>query len=134
MKWTVAAEPFVDDDTQCILVAGRAWMPLKLLRSHIGNRSSRVMTGLRTGVRSQNGYPKIAQQDLVIVRKQDILWLDVAVNQALPVSILQGVRDLPGVRDDDVKRNRRPFRVTLAQIAIGDIIHHQKRGNIFHAK
>ena len=45
---TIAAEPFIDDDAQRVLIAGRAGTRLHLLRCHVGDGSSRVQTLLRT--------------------------------------------------------------------------------------
>ena len=48
------------------------------------------------------------------------------MDQLFLVCILQGLGHLRDVGDDGVERERRPFGVTLTQVATGSVLHDQK--------
>src|SRR2546425_8536696 len=100
MKGTIPTQPFIDDDTQGILIARGAWMRLDLLGSHICNRSSQVLRLLVAGTLSYQGYAKVTEQDFIVSPEQHILRLDVPVDQLLIMGILQGIGDLLDIADN----------------------------------
>src|SRR5712692_2617260 len=141
VEGAISREPFIDDNTQGVLIAGRAWMRLDLFGCHVGNSSSRILNMLNmlnmlgiqgAGILGQDGYTKVAQQYLMIASEQHILRLDVAVNQLFIMGILQGVRYLLDIGDDDFHGKPRSPGVVLAQVTISCIVHHQKRSCVLH--
>src|SRR6266571_1191303 len=88
MEGTVSGQPFIDNDCQRILVAGRTRMRLDLFRGHIGDGASHILCILVAGTLSDNGNTEVAEQDLTTLAKQHVLWLDVPVNQLLVMGIL----------------------------------------------
>ncbi len=69
LKGTLATQPFVDDDRQRILVAGRTWVSLDLLRGHIGERAGcPLCTHIeRGGAMGDGGNAKIGEQHLLVL-------------------------------------------------------------------
>src|SRR2546429_123679 len=63
----------------------------------------------------EHGNPEVGQQHLAIPAEQDVLGFDIAMNEVLVVSILQGRSHVADVLDDADKRQLLPFRMTMAQ-------------------
>ena len=66
MEGRRAAEPFVEDHPHCVLVAGRTWLALDLLRCHIGDRADDLLRVQRTRTVSHYSDAKVAEQDVVV--------------------------------------------------------------------
>lgn len=94
VKGSFSAQPFVDHDTQRILVAGRTWMGLDLFGSHIGNRACSILRPSIARTLSHHSNTKVTEQHLVAASQQHILRLDVAMYQLLIVGILQRLGNL----------------------------------------
>ncbi len=58
-------EPFVHHDPQSILVTGRPWLALYLLRSHIGDRACHGLRTLGRCMMSNRCNPKVREQHLI---------------------------------------------------------------------
>src|SRR6266568_1155030 len=78
------------------------------------------------GTLSKYGHPKIAEQEVVVSPKQQIPRLDIAVNQFLVVSMLQGRGDLPDIWNNDLWCERHASGMTLLHRAIWRILHDEK--------
>ena len=48
---------------------------------------------------------KVAEQDLVLYPDEHVLWLDIAMDQAFIVGVLQGTGHSLGIGDDGRKRD-----------------------------
>src|SRR2546421_999790 len=134
MKRVSTAQPLINQDAQGILIAGRPGMSLELLRRHIGDGSSGLLELLGTCTLCDDGQTEVAQQDLVVAPQQEVLGLDVAMNQALCMGILQGSGDLLDIGDNAHEWQRGARRMVLAQRAPGGIVHNEKRQVLLHVK
>src|SRR5947208_3147176 len=67
----IAAQPLVDHHSQGILIAGRAWFSLELLRRHIGDGPSRLLGLLRTRALGNDGEWRSG-----LARKVSVQYLD----------------------------------------------------------
>jgi hypothetical protein len=85
-----------------------------LLRAHVGrraDRSARLGEPIVTGGLHRGGDTEVGD-DRLIVLEQDVLRLDVAVDHAVAVGVVQGQRDLPD--DPDCRRDgKSPLIVEL---------------------
>src|SRR5579859_7076267 len=88
LKRAVPTEPFIDDDPQCVLIAGGTRMALDLLGSHVQDRPRDVLRVLREGTMCGQRNTKIAEQHLLPRSHQHVFWLHVTVNESLVMSIL----------------------------------------------
>ena len=90
LEGTLSTEPFVDDDPQGILVAGRSWFAPDLFGSHIGDGAchSLLLRPLRDGAVDDSGDAKVTEPDFVVFIQQHVLWLDVAMDQLAVMGIL----------------------------------------------
>lgn len=82
VKGTVSAQPFVDDDPQCILITGQAGLALELFGGRVTYCASHLMDRpyfQTLGVSDQN-QAKITEQDLVVLSHQHILRFHVAMS------------------------------------------------------
>src|SRR5579863_1623388 len=108
MGWPIkrrsAAQPFIDDDAQGILVAGRMRVAPNLFWSHIGNRTERVLMNLSLRSVRDNSNAKIAQQHLIALPYEKVLRFDVSMDQFGVMRVLEGVGNLFDVGDDNVER------------------------------
>src|SRR5947208_16052801 len=89
LKGTISTQPLVDDNPQRILVAGRAWLALELLRGHIVNSSGHILLSQRSRAMSDLDEAKITEQDFVVPPQQDVLRLDITMDQFSIMCILQ---------------------------------------------
>src|SRR2546428_13755313 len=99
-KGTLTTQPFVDDNSQGILISSGNWLPLPLLGCHVQRCPYCLLCSLGIGTMSHCRDAKVAEQDLVVSPKEDVLWLDIAVDAPLVMGILQGGSDLFDVRDN----------------------------------
>ncbi len=89
IKRRLPAEPFVDNDAKCVLVAGRASLFAQLLRRHVGDGPDGVLCAQRMGIVGHNSDAEIAEQNLVLAANQQIIRFDIAVNQIFFMRILE---------------------------------------------
>jgi hypothetical protein len=87
LKGPRASEPFIDHNAQRVLVAGGLRLSPYLLRSDIGSRPG-ILGRLIAGLLLQNRHAKISEQQFCPRVQQHILWLDIAVDDALIVRVL----------------------------------------------
>src|SRR6266480_4850701 len=87
-KGTLTTQPLIDDDPQGILVSGRNWFPLPLLRSHVARCTNRIFRLLRIGAMSHHRNAKITEQNFVVQTKEYILGFHIAMNTSLVMSIV----------------------------------------------
>src|SRR5258708_35990052 len=129
LEGALAAQPFVDDNPQGILVAGRTWFALVLLRRHIGRSASLILCALERSTVEDDGNPKITEQKLIVESDEHILRLDVAMDHFVAMGVLEGRCNLREVAHHRAQWQAAPFTVTLAQGAVGSMAHDQK-GNL----
>src|SRR5258706_9190157 len=134
LKGTSSTKPFVDNDPQRILIAGYCRMFSYLLWSHIRHSTDQVFGLLRASAMSDDSNTKVAQQDFVTSPYQHVCWLDVAMNELLIMSILQGISNLFDIGNNSRQGNLSPCRVTIFQCATQRIVHDHKRRIVLHAK
>ena len=60
-KRAVSCEPFIDNYSQCILIAGTAWLALDLLWSHIRHRPNDLLDTLVAGALHKQSNTKVAE-------------------------------------------------------------------------
>lgn len=94
-----ATEPFVDGDAKCVLVAGLLRFPSELFRGHVEGSAADTIGGLEGGATGfgEDGDAEVAEQEFAVPPNEHIFGLDVAVDNALVVRVLQGGGDLFGV-------------------------------------
>src|SRR6266699_2770315 len=109
-------------------------LALELLGGHVGYGSAHLLDTTRARTLGNQDKAEITEQDLAAAPQQHILRLDVAVNELAVMCVLQGRRSLLDVRNKDGGGQYNPFRVALAQGAIGGIVHDEKRNAVLHAK
>src|SRR5436305_2189431 len=100
MKWAVPTEPFVDDNAEGVLITSGTWMALDLLWGDVGHGSSHSLRALIARALSHNGNAKVRKQHLLMLPDEHVLWFDIAVDDALVVSILQSGGHLLDVGED----------------------------------
>src|SRR5579864_7369865 len=61
LEGPLPTQPFIGEDPQSILVTGRTRPPLKLLRSHVRDRTSHICRDLRRRTLGSQDQAKIAQ-------------------------------------------------------------------------
>src|SRR5260370_27499250 len=72
-------------------------------RGHVGDGASSRLPTRSPYLMRKHGDTKIAEQDLRVVSKQQVLWLDVLVNEIVIVKIVQGSGNLPHIRDNGLR-------------------------------
>ncbi len=87
-KRATAAEPFIDDDAQRVLVAGEACFAAQLFGRHVGHRTADIAALQR--MRDDDRGAEVAEQGLLAAVDQDIFGLYIAVYQLVRVRVLQG--------------------------------------------
>src|SRR6266567_3459020 len=103
MKRAVSAEPLIDDDAQCILIAGWTGLTVDLLRRHVGYRASHILRALVARTLGDERDTEVAEQDLAASSHEHVLRFDIAVNELLIVGILQSLSNLLDVGDDQLE-------------------------------
>src|SRR5262249_15645819 len=90
--WTTegrgAAEPFIDDNAQCILIASGTGFAVELLWSHVQWSADDVLHSHRKRAMGRNCNAKIAQQNLIVASHQHIFRFDMAMDKLVIVDIL----------------------------------------------
>src|SRR5579872_4861391 len=125
-EWTSTAEPFVDDNPEGILIAGKTCLSLNLFWSHVGNRAKWNLRAHGRGAMGSSNDAKITEQDIVALSDKHIFRLDIAVNELVIVGILQSLSNLMNVGDYGRERDTLSFGVTLPKGAMRTIVHYQK--------
>src|SRR5712692_1687518 len=77
---------------------------------------------------------KVAEQDLVLYSDEHVLRLDITMDQAFIMGVLQGTGHLFDVGDDGGQQDSRALWVTLAQGAVGCVFHDDERDTSFDAE
>lgn len=125
-KWPHATEPFVDDDAERVLIAGGTCLGLDLFWSHVRDCANGYLRAHRRGTVGSRSNAEIAEQDIIALTNEHIFGFDIAVNELLVVSILQGVSSLLHIGDNSRERNRLALGVSFSQCAMSTIVHHQE--------
>jgi hypothetical protein len=123
IKGKFAAEPFVDDHCQGILIGGRARMLLNLFRSHIRRCASKGLTGHGRSAMSNGGNAKIGEHNLAALIKQHIFWFHIAMDQFFFMGVVQRQSKLFNIGDNHWQRHTRSPWITLTQRASGMVVH-----------
>src|SRR6266516_4412386 len=88
MKRTVSCEPFINNDTQRVLITGRNGLAMKLLRSHVGNCTNHLLRILVARTLRDKGYAEITEQHFIVLTYQHIFRLDIAMNELFIMCVL----------------------------------------------
>src|SRR2546430_10883916 len=86
-KEALPGQPFIDDGSQRILVAGRACSALELLRSHVGYGARNSLEAI-AGTLGNYRQAKNTEQDGILIAEQHIFRFHIPVNEFLIVGIL----------------------------------------------
>ena len=109
----LAAEPFVGDNAEGILITGERGFSLQLLRRYIQRSASSLLRTEQIRRGSQQGEAKVAEQDVLVEVQQDVLWLDITVDDATVMGVLESSSYLL-----DVGYCRREWRARLLWVTI----------------
>ncbi len=112
---TLAAEPFVGDDTEGILITGERGFSLQLFRRHIRRGTSSLLQTEQFRRGSKQGEAKVAEQDVLVEVQQDVLWLDIAMDDATVMSVLESSSYLLNVGYRRREWEARPYWVTRSR-------------------
>ena len=130
LKGTLPTQPFVHHNAKCILIARRTRLALNLFWGHVGDGACHVLGALVARTLGDGGDAEVAEQDLVTPPQQHILWLNIAMDELLIVGILQGFGDLLDIADNGGQRQRDAFGMSVAQRAVGGVVHDEERDAI----
>ena len=130
----MATEPLVDHHRKCILITGRNRLAEDQFRGHVRQGTKAFLDLQWLSIRGQQGQAKIAQQYFVFWSQQYVLRFQIAMHQVLIMGTLQGRGKRHDMRDDGREGHYRPRRTQPAQVAIGCIVHHQKRRFLFQTE
>src|SRR5579872_4216698 len=83
-----AAEPFVDDNSQGVLIAGGSRVSLNLFGGHVGDCAYNLLRTLEARTLHDDGYAEIAQENFVAPPDEHVFGLDVAVDEFFVVGVL----------------------------------------------
>src|SRR6266487_1374322 len=97
LKGAFPTEPFIDHNSESILVTCKSRVAIKLFRCHVGYGTSHFLLGERNSTMSNRSYSKIAQEDLIRSVQKHIFGFDIAMNELIRVGIVQGSGELPEV-------------------------------------
>src|SRR5579859_2899642 len=90
LKRMPSCEPLIDDNSQCILVAGGIGFATALLWGCIGWGSHCSRLARMTRSPANLGNPEVTQLHLAITVNEHIIRFDITVNDAVVMGILQG--------------------------------------------
>jgi len=124
-------QPFVGDNAQRVLVAGKTCLTLELLRRCIWNRPGRLLVCLRIAAMRDYDQAKITEQDLPTLPNKYILGLDIPVNQPAHVGMIQGRGYLLHHRHNLLQLYTCLFGDNAPDRAIGGIAHDEVRNALF---
>src|SRR5262249_15193910 len=116
-------EPFIGNDAEGILVAGRAGMGGDLFGSHISNGTRHILCAIIMRTMRNQSDPEIAEEDLVMLTNEHILRLDVTVYDLAIMRILQCLRNLLDIVDHGRDGKWGSFRVAITQSATRSVVH-----------
>jgi hypothetical protein len=83
-----AGQPFVEDNPQRVLIAGRARLRLKMLRGHVSHGPRHLFQFCRLGAVRQQRDAKVAEQQPIVPPQQHIFWLHISMDQLLVMRML----------------------------------------------
>src|SRR2546425_11514054 len=119
---TLAAEPFVGDNAEGILITAERGFSLQLLRRHIRRGTSSLLQTEQFRRGSKQGKAKVAEQGVLVEVQQDVLWLDIAVDDATVMSVLESSSYLLNVGYRRREWEARPYWVTRSHRSAGCIV------------
>src|SRR2546426_11415956 len=122
-----ATEPLVGNNGQGVLVTGKDGFPSNLFRSDIGDGSGHGLGTEKFGGRSQQGQPKVTEDQFLRRTQQHVFWLDVPVNDVLVMRILESGGDLLDVEGHCSRWEMRTARITVAYRSSWRIVHNKDR-------
>src|SRR6266516_5444292 len=105
LKGAYTAYPFIDDNSERILITGLTRLAQKLLRCGVGESPSHVLGCQRPRMWDDENQAKITEQDLVVAPQQQVLRFEISMNELCVVCILQGRSDLLDIGDNGAERN-----------------------------
>src|SRR5579859_370884 len=132
IEGTRATYPFISDDSQGVLVAGKAWLAQDLFGGHVGDGTRAILRVEGTRAMGDGDDAEVAEPDLPVGTGQDVVRLDIAVDQFEIMCMLQRFGNLPHVGNDGIKRQACPL--WLAQGAVGGVGHDEKRRVSFYSE
>src|SRR5438105_13537308 len=94
LERALSAEPLIGHNPEGILIAGKSGFALYLLGSHIGPRASMLLRTERFRRGSEQCDAEVAQQHLLILVEQHILWFDIPMDEIALMVIVQRRRHL----------------------------------------
>src|SRR5947209_11717827 len=100
MKGTGSREPFVDHHGKRILITGRTGLAPKLFWGHVACRACDVLHTLRARGLGDQSNAEVAEQDLLASPNEQVLWFNIAMDEVLVVSVLEGISDLLDIAQD----------------------------------
>src|SRR5438067_363879 len=118
----LAAEPFVGDNAEGILITGEPGFSLQLLRRYIQRGASSLLRTEQFRRGSKQGEAKVAEQDALVEVQQDVLWLDIAMDDATIMSVLESSGYLFDVGYCRRKWQARTRWITISYRSAGCII------------
>ncbi len=130
----LTAEPFVGDNSEGILIAGKGGFALQLLRRHIQGGASPLLRAEQFRGGSKQGEAEIAEQDVLVEVQQDVLGLDIAVDDAPVMGVLKGNCHLLDVGHCRCEWQARACWVAMPRRSSRCIVHDQKGNIAFHAE
>src|ERR1700676_1799761 len=114
LKGTLSAKPFIDNQSQCILITRSTGMPFRLLWSHIWQGADNELGIHLKTVSQDGGDPKVGKQDLVLSIEEHIFGFHVPVNNMFIMRILKSAGELLHIGKHKRKRHMRPRWMALA--------------------
>ncbi|GAC1376789.1 MAG: hypothetical protein NVSMB44_45750 [Ktedonobacteraceae bacterium] len=126
LKEALAREPFVGDDGQGILVAGWLRLALALFGGHIQGRADLGLHAEHGTLLHDLGDAEIAEQHGAVAMPQHVFGLDIAMNDASIMRILQGGGQGEQIAIDVLPGHAAPSGVQIAQGAPGSVFQDQK--------
>src|SRR6202165_203972 len=129
-----ATEPFVGNNAECILITGKAGFSTNLLRSHVRDRPSHFLGTQEVERWCQECQTKIAEQEVLLITKQQISRFDITVDHIATMSIVKGGCDLFDMGDHRSQWHRHSARIELPECSPWSIVHHQDRCALLNDK
>ena len=119
----VAGRHLIEHDAERIQVAARVGIePLRLLGRNIVHRADGLAAALLADI-FQRGDTEIRHLDHVVIRDHDVLRLDVAVNDAVRMRVLERFCDLRGIAQRLLRAEHAALREALLERHALDELH-----------
>src|SRR5436190_24028850 len=134
LKGAYTTEPFINDDSQSVLITSKSGFAMELFRSHIGDGTRHILTAQQLGRGRKQGNAKITENDVLVRSKQHILWLDIPVYYISIMSVLECRRNLFGESHCRFEREVGAAWVKLAESSPRDIVHDKNRNSLLNEK